>query len=206
MNNNAITGISAVILLGCIILIAGVAGSVVMNNSEEETGQYEQILDNTYNEIANYIQVKDIVGKYSYINGENRIEKIAILIKPLFTNNIDTTEILIKLNNGEQIKILTNSEQTEFINSNSLFNHPLWNNMRGASFSIIAIHDKDRSIIEYNTINHNTDMAYIIIPLTEEFAMRKGDTITISIIPTTGVIKTIAIEAPLPMQSIVDLY
>jgi archaellin len=206
MNNNAITGISATILLGCIILIAGVAGSVVMNNSEEEIGQYEQILDNTYNEIVNYIQVKDIVGKYSSINGEKQIDKIAILIKPLFTNNMDTTEFLIKLNNGEQIKILSSSEQTEFIYSNSLFNHPLWNNMRGTGFSIIAIHDKDRSIIDYNTINHNTDMAYIIIPFTEEFAMKKGDTMTVSIIPSTGVIKTIAIEAPLPMQSIVDLY
>ncbi len=206
MNNNAITGISATILLGCIILIAGVAGSVVMNNSEEEVGQYEQILDNAYNEIANYIQVKDIVGKYSYINGEKQIEKIAILIKPLFTNNIDATEFIIKLNNGEQIKILSNSEQTEFIHSNSLFNHPLWDSMRGAGFSIIAIHDKDRSLIDYNVINHNTDMAYIIIKFTEEFTMRKGDTMTISIIPSTGMIKTIAIEAPLPMQNIVDLY
>ncbi len=206
MNNNAITGISATILLGCIILLAGVAGSVVMNNSEEEVGQYEQILDNAYNEIANYIQVKDVVGKYSYINGEKQIEKIAILIKLLFTNNIDTTEFIIKLNNGEQIKILSNSEQTEFINSYSLFNHPLWDNMRGAGFSIIAIHDKDRSVIDYNTLNHNTDMAYIIIKFTEEFTMRKGDTMAVSIIPSIGVIKTIAIEAPFPMQNIVDLY
>lgn len=205
MNNNAITGISAVILLGSTILIAGVAGSVIMSSPEEELGKYNQILDNAYNEIVNYIQIKDIVGKYDSLDGEKQIRKIAILIKPLFSNNIDISEFVIKLNNGEQIKILFNSRQTESIRLNTLFEHPLWNNMSEDDFSIIVIHDRDGSLVDYNFINDNTDMAYIIIKLAEDFTMKNGDTMTINIIPTNGVTKKIAIEAPLPMQSVVNL-
>jgi len=205
MNNNAITGISSVILISSIILLAGVAGSVIMSSSDDELVEYKQILENTYNEITNYIQIKDIIGKYYSIEGEKRIQKIAIFIKPLFSNDIDASEFIIKLNNGEQIKILYNNGQTDFIHSNSLFDHPLWNEVRDNDFSIIALHDKDRSLVDYDSINDNTDMAYIILKLTEEFTMSKGDTMTITIIPSTGVKKIVTIEAPLPMQNIVNL-
>ncbi|MCK5111929.1 MAG: hypothetical protein KAQ84_00155 [Thermoplasmatales archaeon] len=205
MNNNGATGIVAAIMLGGIILIAGAAASVMMGNTNEGLEEYEQILNEALDEISNYIQIKDIVGKYYSMEREKRIQKIAILVKPLFSIDVDTSEFIIKLTNGEQIKMLYNNGQTEYIHSNSLFEHPLWNDMRESEFSFIAILDKDRSLIDYNIINDNTDMAYIIIKLPEEFTMKKGDTMTITLFPSTGVTRTTTVKAPLPLQSIVSL-
>ena len=205
MNDIGATGVVAAIILGSIILTGGVVASVMMGTTNEGLEEYEQILNEAIDEISNYINIKDIVGKYYTIDGEKRIQKIAILVKPLFSIDVDTSELIIKLNNGDQIKMLYNNGQTKNIHSNSLFEHSLWNNIRGNEFSFIAILDKDDSLVDYNIINDNTDMAYIIIKLPEEFTLKKGDTMTITLIPATGVTRTTTIKAPLPMQSIVSL-
>ena len=57
-----------------------------------------------------------------------------------------------------------------------------------------------------NTLNDNTDMFYITIQLSYEFTMKKGDTMTITLIPSTGITRTISIKAPIPLQDIVSLF
>ena len=47
-------------------------------------------------------------------------------------------------------------------------------------------------------------MAYIIIKLPPDFYMKKGDTTIVQLFLTSGIIKTISLEAPLPMNSIVN--
>ena len=112
---------------------------------------------------------------------------------------------MIKLCNGEKIKMLFYSGQAEFIHSSSLFEHPIWNTIENETFGFIVTLDKDRSLVDHNTINDNTDMAYIIIKLSEDFAMKKGDRITTTFFPSAGIEKTMTLEAPLPMKRIVTL-
>ena len=111
---------------------------------------------------------------------------------------------MIKLNNGQQVKMLYYNRQAEFIESHSLFEHPIWNNMTDTNFSFIVILDKDRSL-DYDTINDNTDMAYIVIKLSEDFTMKKGDSLQVTLFPSTGIKKTIHLKAPLPIKPIVSL-
>jgi len=130
---------------------------------------------------------------------------MAILIKPLFSIDIDASKLVIKLNNGKQIKMLYYNRQAEFISSNSLFEHQIWTTMTDTDFGFIVILDKDQSIIDYGTINDNTDMTYIIIKLPNDFTMKKGDTLELTLSPSTGVTKTINLKAPLPIKQIVAL-
>ncbi len=76
MNNNGATGVVAAIMLGGIILTAGVVASVMMGNTNEGLEEYEQILNEAVNEISYYINIKDIVGIYYSIDGEKRIANI----------------------------------------------------------------------------------------------------------------------------------
>jgi len=159
MNNQGATGIATAIILISFILIGATAASVIMgdsgNNPEEN---YEEILEEALDEVSTYIQIKDVLGKYNSATEEQHIQKIAILIKPLFSIDIDASELMIKLNNGKQIKMLYYNRQAKFISSNSLFEHPMWTTMRDTDFGFIVILDKDQSIIDYGTINDNTDM------------------------------------------------
>lgn len=206
MNNQGATGIATAILLISFILIGATAASVIMgdsgNNPEEN---YEEILEEALDEISTYIQIKDALGKYNSTTEEQHIQKIAILIKPLFSIDIDASKLVIKLNNGKQIKMLYYNRQAEFISSNSLFEHPIWTTMTDTDFGFIIILDKDQSIIDYGTINDNTDMTYIIIKLSNDFTMKKGDTLELTLFPSTGITKTINLKAPLPIKQIVAL-
>jgi len=206
MNNQGVTGIATAILLISFILIGATAASVIMgdsgNNPEEN---YEEILEEALDEISTYIQIKDALGKYNSTTEEQHIQKIAILIKPLFSIDIDASKLVIKLNNGKQIKMLYYNRQAEFISSNSLFEHPIWTTMTDTDFGFIVILDKDQSIIDYGTINDNTDMTYIIIKLSNDFTMKKGDTLELTLFPSTGITKTINLKAPLPIKQIVAL-
>lgn len=206
MNNQGATGIATAILLISFILIGATAASVIMddsgNNPEEN---YEEILEEALDEISTYIQIKDALGKYNSTTEEQHIQKIAILIKPLFSIDIDASKLVIKLNNGKQIKMLYYNRQAEFISSNSLFEHPIWTTMTDTDFGFIVILDKDQSIIDYGTINDNTDMTYIIIKLPNDFTMKKGDTLKLTLFPSTGITKTINLKAPLPIKQIVAL-
>ncbi len=59
--------------------------------------------------------------------------------------------------------------------------------------------------MDYDAINDNTDMAYIIINLSEEFSMAKGETMDVTLLPSAGIKKTITLDAPLPMKQLVNL-
>jgi len=206
MDTQGATGIATAILLISFILIGATAASVIMGDTGEDSEEnYEEILNEALDEISTYMQIKDVLGKYYTVEEDQHIQKIAILIKPLFSIDIDASTLMIKLNNGKQIKILYYNSHAEFIESHSLFEHPIWNNMTDTNFSFIVILDKDRSIIDYYTINDNTDMTYIILKLPPDFTMKKGDCLEITLFPSTGITKTINVEAPLPIKQIVSL-
>jgi len=206
MNKEGATGIATAILLISFILIAATVASVLTDNSSDISEQdLEKMVDDIVDEISTYIQIKDVMGKFYSIGGESRIQKIAVLIKPLFSVDMDVSELMIKLCNGEQIKMLYYNGQAEFIGTNSLFEHPIWNNMDCDSFSFVVVLDKDKSLVDYNTIDDGTDMTYIIIKLSENFAMKKGNTMTITFLLGKGTTRTIKVNAPLPMKQIVSL-
>ena len=206
MSNIKGLAITTLILLIVFLLIAISVATIITGQTGETTSEdYELLLNDVLEEISTYIQIKDKVGKYNNTDGIQRIEKIAIMIKPLLTNEINISQCSIKLCDGNSIKILNYSGNSELIKSSSLFNHEVWNNISSNNFGFIVIHDNDRSLIDYHTINDNKDMAYIIIKLSEDFSFGKGETLFVTLFPSSGIKKTIILEAPLPINKVVSL-
>lgn len=215
MSNTKILGITTAVILITIILTSLIAFTVIssqINDSTDET--YDSLLDlfkkttdETIDDITTYLKITDKVGRYEGPAGNQKIQRIAIMIKPLISKEINISQITIKISNNEDIKILTYSNQPAKISQehNQIFNHPTWNNLSINTFSIIATHDKDQSITKHSCFNENTDMGYIIIKLPPEHHMKKGDTINLEILPSTGINKKIILEAPLPMSNLVKL-
>ncbi len=205
-NSVGITGISAAIILAGIVLIAGVAASVTMVSSKGITEEdYEQMINDALTEISTYIQIKDIVGKYYSVDGERSIQKIVLLIKPLFSIDIDVSNLLIQISNGKQIQMLYYCGKSEFVNAHPIFEHPLWNYQNESNFGLITPLDKDKSLINFSTMNDHTDMAYLTIKLPTNFQLKYGDPIQITILPSIGIVRKITINAPAPITPIVSL-
>jgi archaellin len=207
MNDQAQLGIITVILLIGFILIGAVSASVILteqNNISEQ--DLNKITNEAVDEICSYIQIKHIVGKYQTIQGEQKIQKIAFLIKPLVTQEIDVFHMTIQLSNGEQLRLVSYNGYAESIHSYSLFEHPLWNTVATGSFSLLSTIDDDNSIINSHLINKNTDMAFILLKLPNDMTIGYDDELEVTILPSPGIGRTVTLEPPMPIKNVVTLY
>ncbi|MBN2065232.1 MAG: hypothetical protein JW771_00295, partial [Candidatus Thermoplasmatota archaeon] len=196
------TSIAAVILLISFLLIGATVASVISSGTEPGSEEeIEELLDDVLNELTTYLQIKDKIGKFSTLNDQLQIQQIALLISPLFSQDIDVTGLTIKLCDGDAVYILNYSGQAAFVGSHGLFGHPLWNSLNETSFGFLAIHDTDRSLIDFDVLNK--DLVYTLIKLPEELSLKKGETIEITLFPSSGIVRTIALKAPLPIHSVV---
>ena len=102
------TGIISIILIVAFILAGIAVASVITGETTSATTEdnYDQIIEETIDEISTYIQIRDQRGKYYKVDGVNRIQKIALLISPLVSQNIDVTGLTVMLDNGEYVRIL----------------------------------------------------------------------------------------------------
>lgn len=205
MGNLGITGITIIIILLSLMLIGATVASVITDETSGNTMEEDlsQMTSEVIDEISTYLQIKDQKGKYYTINGEKRIQKIGILISPLVSQEINVSQLTIQLCNEETVRILNYEGFSETIGLNCLFEHPIWGNITNYSFGFISIHDKDRSLVDFDIINENSDMAFVIIRLSDGMTMEKGDKLTLTLFPSSGITRTTILEAPLPMRSIV---
>jgi archaellin len=207
MNDQAKLGIFAGILLIGFILIGAVSASVIMTSSQNISQEdLNKITNEVVDELCSYLQIKHIVGKYQTIQGQEKIQKIAILIKPLVSQDIDVSRMTIELSNGEQFQLLFYNGLAESLKSHSLFEHPLWDSLTPGTFSLISTIDDDNSIINSHLINKNTDMTFIILKLPDDSAMRYGDELKVTILPSPGIGRTVTLESPLSTKHVVTLY
>ncbi|MEF8879056.1 MAG: hypothetical protein V5A64_01525 [Candidatus Thermoplasmatota archaeon] len=215
MNEEANFKITSVIILISFMLIAVTTFSVISDQINDTTTNetdddlieiLEKTTDESVDEITTYFKIMDKVGKYEGENHKQKITKIAIMIKPLITKQINISELTVKIYNDEDIQMLNYCNETKKITPkhNQIFSHPLWNNITYYNFGLISTHDTDDSLSKHNIFNKNTDMAYLIIKLPSSFQMEKNDEITVQLFPSTGIKKTMNLHAPLPMKKVIS--
>ena len=200
------TGLTSLLLLIALMFIgitvaSVITGQISTNPSEQDL---EDMIEKTIDEISTYIIIKDQKGKFSEINGEQKIEKIALLIKPLFAQEIDVSKLTIQLYNSESVVFLEYDGNSVNLGPNTLFGHPIWNNINGDNFGIISIVDIDKSLINHATFNDCSDNAYVVFRLPNLMTLSKYEKIIITLFPSTGISKTIELKAPLPIESVVS--
>ena len=199
------TGVTIVILMISSMLIGITVASVITDGTTGTTTEqdYDQILDETIDEISTYLMIKDQKGKFCEINGEQRIDKIALWISPLVSQEIDVSQLTIQLDNGKDVMFLTYTGNAEDMLTNSLFNHPIWNNMNGSNFGFISVVDLDESLVDFYLINDYSDNAYVVFQLPNDMALLKYEKISVTLFPSTGITRTIILKAPMPISSVI---
>ena len=199
------TGLTSSILIVSLFLIGITLADVI---SSETTGsiseqQFEQMTEETIEEISTYILIKDQIGKYKEINGEFTIEKIALWITPLVTQEIDVSQLTIQINDGTSVLFLKYTNNSENLGPCSLFENIIWNKLNGSNFGFIPIIDMDDSLVVHNTFNDCSDNAYVVFRLPETISFKKHEKIILTLFPSTGITRTIELKAPLPINTVV---
>lgn len=192
MKNIGSIGITAIPLLSSFLLM-GAASSVMFESSDDLSMDAEQIVNGVLDEITTYLKIEDTLGKYYNNNGTRRVEKIVILVKPLIKSTINVSELTIKIRNNDDVILLSYSGYAVKSDSEGIFENWIWDETINV-FSVIVVLDKDRSLLDYNVMNE--DRAFIAVRLPDSFCMNDDETITTSIIPSKGIIRTIVLETP----------
>jgi archaellin len=207
MNNKGNLGATTGIFLILMIIIGAIAASAIIQTTQSTSIQdLTKITNEAIDEITTTFQIKNVVGKYDNIQGRQCIQKIAIFIKPLVSLNIDIAKINLMTVHGDDLRLLSFNGLAAPISTHSLFDHPLWDSMDEASYSVITTVDDDCSMTDSHIIDKNTDMAFLIVKLPSTAPLYYGQTLQITLIPTPGNECTVTLEPPLPTTHVVSLY
>ena len=208
-DNGGSVGITTMIILIATILVGVIAASTMIAETtgtspeDDLTELADQTVDDAIEEVTTYIDIPERYGKFYGQPGQKQIEKIALGIRSLISKTIDLSNLTVQLNDGEMIKTLFYSGYSEKTGSNSVFEHPIWDNISTEDFGFIVTRDIDYSIVDYDAITESSDRAYLIIKLPDDMKMSKGETIIVNLIPPNGIIRTIELKAPMPMKSVI---
>jgi archaellin len=204
MNNWGSSGIYAIMILFGIILVSVVAAEVI-NDSGGTTIEQDisQMTDEAIDRYSTYIDINFKVGKFYQIEGVQKIKRIALQISPLFSTDIDLTELTIQLLDKDTLEILNFCGVAKYYSGGSVFENPIWNNITINNFGFLVINDRDKSIIDFNIINENSDRAYLLLELSENMALSKYNSVYVTVIPGTGISRSITLEAPMPIKPVV---
>lgn len=199
------TGLTSVILIISLFLIGVTVADIISGDSTSVNSeqQLEQMTEETIDELSSYILVKDQIGKYYKINGELKIEKIALWVTPLVSQFIDVSQLTIQINDGENVLFLKFNNNSVDLGTNSIFENRIWNNLNGSNFGFISIIDMDGSLVDYNILNDCSDNAYLVFKLPDSITFNKHDKIIVTLFPSTGITRSIELKAPLPIKSVV---
>ena len=217
-------GIGAMIVFIAMILVAGIAASVLVTTSNTIQIQALKTGQQTTKEVASGISVFEICGK---VNGTNDLNNLSITVKARpGSGDIDLNNTYILISDGTTKSLLrydyTNASSSfygqTFVPKSSaqgdlftLMNESAWANIDNETFAIAVLQDYDSSITAYNPVINRGDKAALFIrcggvPAANESWMTYGlfgreiperTDVFGRIIPETGAPGVISFTAPM---------
>ena len=174
-------GIGAMIVFIAMVLVAGIAASVLIQTSTRLETQAMATGQETTDEVASGIAVFDVLG-YAATGAD--ISKLAIGVRPRAgSDGIDLSEVYLEISDTSK-KVIMNyttefyDEPTGlddiFTGSSSVFPDDEWayghvNNTDGSRFGLLVIEDADNSMSSTNPVMNRGDKVYICINSTGAF-------------------------------------
>jgi flagellin FlaB len=161
-------GIGAMIVFIAMVLVAGIAASVLIQTSGKLETQAMRSGQETIAEVSSGISVFDIVGR----KGDSDLGFIAITVNARAgAPDIDLNETLIILSDGQKKCILIYDGWTDVDHyaanvsgtNGSLFGTTDWEDLTNEEFGIIVIQDADNSCLQTNPIINKGDKVVLTI-------------------------------------------
>ena len=195
-NNFASIGIGGLIIFISIVLVAGIAASILIQTSTTIESQATSTGTKTKSEVSAGLSVYSVEGYAA--DGED-ISKLAIMIRPLAgTEGIDIFSSYIELSDTNKKVILNYS--TSFYSKpdglSNIFNANVFPDV-GSQFGIIVIEDFDDSISQSNPVINRGDKIYLCINLTASFNdISENTDVWGRIVPEVGHVGVIDFRTP----------
>jgi flagellin FlaB len=157
-------GIGAMIVFIAMVLVAGIAASVLIQTANKLEIQAMTTGQETTREVATGLAVIDIEG----LNYTGKIYNMTITIRARAgSGDIDLSQTIIELTNGSRKTLLTYNPAGENFNQSSdetgsVFATGYWN-MTNETFGIIVLQDEDQSLSASNPVLNRGDLVMLCV-------------------------------------------
>ena len=202
-DEQAAVGIGTLIVFIAMILVAAVAASVIIQTAENLQQRAYAVGKQTIRDVSSGLQVIEVTG-YTDVN-KTKIQYLAIALSPRAGSldiDLNRTLIYLKLNNFSVLSLNT----AQRISSNgytSIFHALNLSQLNGTNFGVIAIHDRDDSIIKTNGISA-TDQAIFMVNLSavlpDTGGLQAGEVLEGTIVPDFGGSGVFVAQAPMAFK------
>ena len=207
-NKNASIGIGALIVFIAIILVAGVAASVMIQTGTHVELRAYSAGRETTREVASGLAIYSIEA---YAAAGSDISKLAIMVRPRAgSTSIDLSHTHIEISD-KTTKVILNYTSSNFSNPDGVddifsadvypddnFGYHHSNNTDGSRFGILVLEDADGSMTSTNPSMNRGDKAYLCINTTGVFNdIAENTEVFGQIIPDVGYSAMIEFWTPL---------
>jgi flagellin FlaB len=190
-NHFAAIGIGAMIIFIAMVLVAGIAASVLVQTSTRLEMQALQTGQETITETSTGVTVHGVEG----FNESGLIKKLAIEITPKAGSpDIDLENTILEISDGSEKHVLTFGGNSEHINSSEINGDIETNGKFGGTttFGITVLQDADESCTSSTPIIGYGDHVIIGVTTSDVFSTNSG------LPPRTDIDGTIVIEEGAP--------
>jgi len=162
-----VVGIGAMIVFIAMVLVAGIAASVLIQTSGKLETQAMQSGQQTIDEVASGLAVFDIVGKKS-----TDVRYLAITVRPRAgTPDIDLNEsVLVISDEIKKVVLIYNGwtdaghyESSVATATGRLFATDTWTDLTSEEFGIIVLQDQDSSCTQTNPVINKGDKVVLTV-------------------------------------------
>ena len=164
-------GIGAMIVFIAMVLVAGIAASVLIQTSTKLESQAMSTGRQTADEVSSGIAVYDVVG-YADTSNDGDLSKLAIMVRPRAgTDGVDLSETYVELADENKKVILnyTNSFFADPDGQSDIFNASVFpdnTSSDGSQFGLLVVEDADNSVKQATPVMNRGDKVYICINIT----------------------------------------
>jgi flagellin FlaB len=198
-DDEAAVGIGTLIVFIAMVLVAAVAASVIMQTAETLQQRAYAVGKQTIRDVSSGMRVISVTG---YANAEKTvIQYLAIAITPRagsYDLDLNKTLLYMTYDNFSVLSLNTNCRSATVADGGifATLNH---SSLNSTNYGIIAIHDRDNSIINSNGIQVS-DQVVVVVNLTAVFSttggLLPGEDVSLKIVPEIGASGIFSATAP----------
>ena len=194
-DTNAAVGIGTMIIFIAMILIAGIAASVMLQTMDGLQSQAMKTGSESIDEISSGVEVTHISG--FQLNG--KIDRLAVMVSPLAGSaDVDLSTLIVQITNNEKQVYCTYNQSVFSLSIGSgLFQTVNTNELNPDEFGIIVIRDTDGSCTATTPVITQNDLVVLMMNTTKSFSgLSPRSDVSGKVTPESGISGTIRFATP----------
>lgn len=205
IDEKAAIGIGSLIIFIAMILVAGIAASVIMQTMDSLEQQAMKTGQETIRDVANGVKVTHESG---YSSG-SKLTQLAIFVKTISgSDGVDLSTAYLSLSDSSS-QVILSYDNTCYSNSvtNGLFSTLNSSNISSTEFGILLIRDSDSSCLQNTPVINSNDLAVLLVNTTACFSgIDTRTTVIGEVIPEEGMGGMFSFTTPSAyIDTIIDL-